>query len=298
MQYDHTGFAHAKDGTKLFYGIAGRGDLTIVLNDGIGCDGFAWTHLHPALCELARVVHWHYRGHGRSGSPVNREHLSLPDLAADQIAVMDHVGVDDALVIGHSMGVQVSLEFYRAAKARTRGLVLLCGSYGKVTKTFHGTGILERVLPTVRDVVTRNPGLARAIWGRIPPALAYKLAKLSREIDGLGVSEKDFVHYMSHIASLEPELFLAMLSQAGDHTAEDLLSEIDVPTLVIAAERDTFTPASLAAYMAEKIPGSDYLFIKGGSHAAPVEQPQPMLEAIDRLIARIPTRTQSGLKTA
>ena len=38
----------------------------IVLSDGIGCDGFAWKYLQPHLAKTHRVLHWHYRAHGRS----------------------------------------------------------------------------------------------------------------------------------------------------------------------------------------------------------------------------------------
>ena len=56
---------------------------------------------------------------------------------------------------------------------------------------------------------------------------------------------------------MDPDVFLAMLRLAGEHSAEDLLPKIQAPVLVLAAERDTFPPADLAEKMAQAIPGAD-----------------------------------------
>lgn len=281
MQYDRQGFATGPDGTRLFYGArgplqrVGRSDVRdgIVLCDGIGCDGFAWKYLQPHLAEEHRVVHWHYRAHGRSGLPRDPARIDLPAHARDLVSVLDEAGLDRAIVVGHSMGTQVALEAYRLAPERVRGMVLMCGSYGKITTTFHGSDVLKQVLPTIIEAVQKNQGLARALWGRIPPGLAFRIAAMSREIDALAIREEDFRWYMEHVATMEPGIFFAMLRLAGEHTAEDLLPEIAVPTLVIAAERDTFTPYGISEHMARAIPGAEFYLLRGASHAAPVEQP-------------------------
>lgn len=283
MEYDRQGFATAEDGTRLFYGVRGEGP-PLLLNDGIGCDGFAWNYLGPTLAEHHRVVHWHYRGHGRSGPPRDRARIDVPALARDALALLDHLDVPTATLFGHSMGTQVALETYRLAPRRVDALVLICGTYGKVTETFHGTDVLKQTLPGIIEKVQTHTGLARALWGRIPPGLAFRVARLSGEIDGLAIREDDFRHYWDHINLMDPEVFLPMLRLAGEHSAEDLLERIDVPTLVIGAERDTFTPPELAEEMARRIPGAEHMLVRGGSHAAPVEQPRAMMVRIDKFL--------------
>lgn len=298
MQYDRQGFASAADGTRLFYGVrgplpedsiperrseaAGAEGPPVVLCDGIGCDGFAWKYLQPHLAETHRVAHWHYRAHGRSGLPRDRARIDLPAHARDLLAVMDAAGLESAILVGHSMGTQVALETYRLAPERVRGMVLMCGSYGKITTTFHGSDVLKQVLPTIIEAVEKNQGIARALWGRIPPGIAFRIAQMSREVDSLAIREEDFRWYMEHVASMEPSIFFAMLRLAGEHTAEDVLPLIQVPTLVMAAERDTFTPSSLAQHMAEVIPGAEFFLLRGASHAAPVEQPVAIERRIDQ----------------
>ena len=109
--------------------------------------------------------------------------------------------------------------------------------------------------------------------GRIPAKLAFHIARLSKEVDVLSIREEDFRPYMEHVAAMDPQIFLAMLRCAGEHTAEDILERISVPTLVVAAERDTFTPALLAEHMTEAIPDAEMYMLTGASHAAPIEQP-------------------------
>jgi pimeloyl-ACP methyl ester carboxylesterase len=290
MQYDRQGFAVAGDGTRLFWGTRSPArepdpeQPAIVLNDGIGCDGFVWKYLQPYLAERYRVVHWHYRAHGRSGLPVDPSRIDLPAHARDLLSVLDTLGVGEAVLVGHSMGTQVSLETFRLAPSRVRGLALLCGSYGKVTSTFHGSDVLKQVLPAVLEAVERRKGLARALWGRLPPKVAFQIAKLSKEVDGLAVREEDFRPYMEHIAAMDPSIFLAMLRCAGEHTAEDVLAKIGAPTLVVSAERDTFTPPSLSQHMADLIPGAELFTLRGASHAAPIEQPVALQLRLDKFL--------------
>lgn len=283
MEYEHQGFATAPDGTRLFWGVRGQGPA-MVLSDGIGCDGWAWNQLHAHFSESHRVLHWHYRGHGRSGSPRDPKRIDVPSLAEDLIAVMDAVQMQDAILVGHSMGTQVCLEVMRGHRERVRALILLAGSYGRVTRTFHGSDALEAWLPAVIETVRRYRGLARAIWGRIPPRISYRIAKMRGEIDALALSEDVFVEYMEHLASMDPDLFLAMLERAGEHTSEDMLARVDVPTLIVSGEHDKFTPSHLSDHMAATIPGAEYLRIPGATHAAPIEQPVIVATRIDKFL--------------
>lgn len=289
MEYDRHGFTAGPDGTRLFWGLRGPVESgsattapTVFLNDGIGCDGFAWKYLQPYLADRHRVIHWHYRAHGRSGLPVDRARIDVPAHARDLLALMDAHEVDEAILFGHSMGTQLALEAYRLAPERVSGLVLVCGSYGRVTSTFHGSDMLRQVLPGLLETVDKRRGLARALWGRMPVKLAFRLARMAKEVDGLAIREEDFRPYLEHVASMDPAIFLAMLRHAGEHTAEDILELIEVPTLVIAAERDTFTPALLATQMAESISEAELYVLRGASHAAPVEQPVAIQLRVDK----------------
>ena len=286
MQYDERGFATAADGTRLFFGIRGSGP-GLVLLDGIGCDGWAWIHIQPHLALRNRVVHCHYRGHGRSGRVLNLASATVETLSDDVERVLVATGIPRAVLVAHSMGTQVALELYRQHPERVRALILVCGSHGRITHTFHGNDLLHRALPVLISNVRRYEGVARALWGRLPPALSYRVAGWLREIDGAALRSEDFKLYVEHLSDIELDLYLSMLQNAGDHTAEDLLPQIRVPTLVIAAERDTFTPRDVVKDMADHIPGAIYKELAGASHAAPSEQPDQINGYIDEFLATL-----------
>jgi len=291
VDYEREGFVEGADGTRLFFEALGEGDPPIILTDGIGCDGFAWRYLAPLLAENHRIVHWHFRGHGRSGPPLDRNRLSIEDLAADLRNICERLDVRRPVIAAHSMGVQVALEYYRQDPNDVAALVLMCGTFGRITTTFHGTDLLHQVLPGLVRGTQMFPSMARAVWGRVPAAIAFRLACAGRELDGERIREEDFHRYWEHSSLMDPDVFLRMLQHAGQHDARELLPELDVPTLVVAAERDTFTPMVLAREMAASIPNAELEIIEEASHAAPVEQP-------DRIVTRIEDFLSSRLGLA
>ncbi len=277
------GFALGPDGTAIYYRVAGNGPA-IVLCDGILCEGFVWRYLRPVLAASHRVVHWNYRAHGRSGLPRDPARIDIVDHVEDLVAVLDALGIPNAIIAGHSMGTQVCLELYRRHPERVRAMLLLCGSYGRITRTFQGSDVLYRLLPLLLEQRRRYPRLARALWAMTPARLAWRLAKLTRQVDPERTRADDMIPYFEHLGEMEPEYFLRMVQAAGEHSAEDMLPTVRVPTLVIAAERDSFTPSRLAEQMARQIPNARYLMIDGGTHAAPIEQPAAVNAAVTQFL--------------
>ena len=262
------------DRSPLFYESWGdRGARTpVLLCDGIGCDGYVWRYLRQDLPDRFGV-HPHYRGHGRTAAPLDSARVTIEDLADDVACVLDDAEVDRAVLIGHSMGVQVALETYRRHRTRVAGLVLVCGAPSHPLKTFRGSAALEQLLPTIQKWVTRMPrAINRVTRLVLPTRIAYEIAarlEIRREL----VEPADFMPYLEGVARIDARLFVAMLSAAGQHSAEDLLPEIAVPVLVVAAERDGFTPPERSRAMALAIPGAELLEIPNASHTAPIERP-------------------------
>ena len=297
------GYAIAtSDGSPLFYESWGeRGTLVPVLFcDGIGCDGYVWRYLRDDL-GTRFGLHPHYRGHGRTAPPRDPARVTIEDLADDVACVLDDALVDRAVLVGHSMGVQVALETYRRHASRVAGLVLVCGAPSHPLKTFRGSAMLEDLLPTIQKWIQRVPGVINRVTRTLlPTRLAYEVAsrlEIRREL----VEPADFMPYLEGMARIDARLFVAMLSAAGQHSAEDLLPRIDVPVLVVAGGRDGFTPPERSRAMAEAIPGAELLEIPNASHTAPIERPklvdQTVREFIDRRIDGAPVRSASRSPT-
>jgi pimeloyl-ACP methyl ester carboxylesterase len=244
------------------------------LCDGIVCDGFIWKYLWDDLAPVVPVTHWHYRGHGRSAAPADPDRIDIPAHADDLSTVRRYVGNPPCVLIGHSMGCQVALEGYRQNPEGVRGIILICGSFGRVTETFHGVPILQWILPKLLGAVLRRPNVARALWTRVPPDTALKMALRWGEIDPERINPDDMLPYLRHMTHVDLPMFLRMLRAAGEHTAEDLLREVNVPVLVVAGERDSFTPSYLSERIAREMPRAELLRVERGTHCASIEQPE------------------------
>jgi pimeloyl-ACP methyl ester carboxylesterase len=280
--------AAPSDGTRLFYSDDDRGEsyTPVVLCDGIGCDGYVWRYLRRSLAPR-RVVHPHYRGHGRSQAPRDRSRVTIADLADDLAGVLDDAAVPRAVLMGHSMGVQVALETWRRHRDRVAGLVLVCGAPSHPLRTFRGVRTLEDLLPTVERLIVRAPrlinGVTRAL---LPTRLALAIAgrvEINREL----VQPDDFMPYLEGMARMDVRVFLAMLAAAGQHSADEWLGEVDVPVLVVSGGRDGFTPPARSREMAAAIPGATLLEVPDGSHTAPIERPAEIDQAVLSFLAGI-----------
>jgi pimeloyl-ACP methyl ester carboxylesterase len=217
------------------------------------------------------VAHWNYRGHGRSAQPADPEAIRVEDHASDLDVVRRHIGDPPVILIGHSFGCQVALEAYRMRPEGIRGLILLCGSSGRVTHTFKNSDVLAQILPRLIATVDAHPHLARALWGHVPAEAAMRIAMLTGEIDAKAMDPRDLLPYLNHMVDIDLPMFLRMLRNAGEHSAADLLPEVKVPVLVVGSDRDSFTPLAASEQMAAAMPKGELLTVSG-THVAPIEQ--------------------------
>lgn len=275
------------DGTRLHYTVTGDavpGRPDLLLSDGIGCDGFIWRYLEPRLQSRGRVIHMHMRGHGRSAAPADSSEIEIHSHADDWRAVMDAEGVDSAVMLGHSMGVQVCLETWHRHADRVAGLVLICGSFQNPVATFHDGDSLAKALPILQGVARVGGRLTRFVWNRLVKLpVGFQVARLS-EIHPDLARRADFLPYLEHLAQMDPQWFFKMLGGASRHSADGYLEQIDVPTLVITGELDRFTPAHLSATMARRISGSSSLEVAEGTHTTPIEQPTLVNHAVEEFL--------------
>jgi pimeloyl-ACP methyl ester carboxylesterase len=294
-----SGYADAPDGTRIHWSAVGTGAPALVCCDGIGCDGFAWKYLVRDFAPRHRIVRWHYRGHGRSGIPEDRDRVGFDDISADLQAVLEAASAPQAVLLGHSMGVQVALEYHRRHPARVLGLILMCGSHGLPLDTFHDSKALKILLPSMIAAAQKYPQAMNLIWRLAAGGeLAYQIAT-HLEVNGKLVRRDDFAPYFRHLSGMDPLFFLGMLRHASEHTAFDHLPHVNVPTLIVAGTEDTFTPYWLSQEMHARVPGAELLTVPGGTHVAPIEQPELITLRLEKFLARIPASGgASALRTA
>ena len=269
---------HGVDGTELLAREVGPADgPAVLLADGVGCDGYIWRYLTTDLIRSGyRVLHFQYRGHGRSERPQSADRIHIVDHADDLALCLDAFSAPTAALIGHSMGVQVIFETWRRHRERVSCLVAVAGSAGRPLDSFGGEDLLLRLQPLIATLARRGGPLFRRVWRRALRSRASVLLGLATELNAANIRVADFSPYLQTLSEMQPTDFIDMVGAAGRHDARDILSIIDVPTAVIAAERDGYTPERLSKAMADIIPGARYHVILEGSHAAPLEFPERM----------------------
>lgn len=281
----HERFVTSFDGTQLFVTTDGQGPA-LVLNDGIGCDGYIWRYLRPALRERYRLVHWHYRGHGRSRVPEGYSNLDVDSILKDLDAVCAATGVEQGVFFGHSMGVQLVLEYALTRPKLVSGVVAMCGSYGSLLKNFHDNGLLEKVFPYAFALAKRFPRATQKFWSTVLTQDVSIHASRYLEMNHRAVKHEDVVPYFDHLASMDPHAFLTMLGSTADHNVEHRLGTMAQPVLIVAGEHDTFTPAWISRRMSRLIPNAELLVVQGGSHVAPLESPELVELRVEKFLER------------
>jgi pimeloyl-ACP methyl ester carboxylesterase len=275
----------AEDGTSIWYGTEGEGPA-LVLCDGFACDGFIWPYIIDHFCESFRIVRWHYRGHGQSSPPTSIDHVDVETLCHDLHGVLSELEIDEAIFAGHSMGVQVILQYVGLYREQVRALVPICGTYKHPLDTFHNNDKMRTFLPYLERFVELGSDQLQALWSSLTPSsLSYLLASKT-EINGKLVRRSDFQPYLEHVAHMDLTVFIAMLKELADHTTENILPDIAVPALIIAGELDGFTPLWRSREMEELIPNAELLVLPGGTHVGPIELPDMVIGGIDAFFAR------------
>lgn len=260
------------DGTLIRYSTRGSG-LPLVTANGVANTTTFWHYFEDHFSRFARVICWDYRGHGRSRVPRDLSTFTVPCYAGDLKAVLDHAGVEKAVLVGFSMGAQVILEFYRDNADRVLALVPLNGPCGNPFEAFGSSRAFEKIYTDVLNFLIEHPEGLEAVG--VPLLLSpatWPVAKLV-EIDRHRASKLEMDLYFEHIAKMgfanEMRAFLGM----ARHSAEDVLPDVKVPTLVIAGQKDGMCPARLVKRIYRKVPGAELFVVPHGTHATLIEQP-------------------------
>jgi pimeloyl-ACP methyl ester carboxylesterase len=241
------------NGVSLSYEVSGSGPA-VLLTHGYSSTGRAWADQHRALADRYRLITWDMRGHGETESPADPAQYSHALTVGDMRGLLQHLGVERAVIGGLSLGGTMSLAFHARHPDMVRALVI-CDS---------GPGY-------------RNPD-ARAEWNQRAHTRAADLE--ARGLEALARGSRDMREAVLRHRSAQGLAHAArgMLTQA-DASIIDSLPAIRVPTLVIVGDQDTPFIAP-CEYMAKKIPGARLEVIADAGHSSNLDQP----EAFNRVL--------------
>lgn len=118
----------ASDGVELSYSTQGPSGTPVVLLHGWACNSGDWSWTVDSLCAAHQVIAPDLRGHG--GSSTLADDFSAHRFALDVVELLDHLGLDRVILVGHSLGGLIASEVAIRWPDRVRGLVAIDPAYG------------------------------------------------------------------------------------------------------------------------------------------------------------------------
>ena len=234
-----TQFEHG--GHRLAYTVFGAGPRTTVLLHGLLLSRRMHEQLARALAERGnRVLTLDLLGHGRADRPPDMWRYSMTAFGAQVIALLDHLEVDEAVVLGTSLGANVSLECASLAPERLRGLVI------EMPVLDHALLGCALAFTPLMVALTFGEPLMRAVsrGTRMVPRLPWQLDIV---LDTLRQDPKPS-------AAVLQGLFFG---RTAPHRSER--RTFDMPALVIGHQYDIVHPFSDAGMLAEELPNGRLL---------------------------------------
>jgi pimeloyl-ACP methyl ester carboxylesterase len=253
----------AVDGGSLAWQAVGDGP-PVVLVHGFALDRHMWDDITPGLAHDFTVISYDCRGFGASAEFDTATGYTH---AEDLLALLAHLGLQRAALVGLSFGGGVVLKTALHSPETVTHLVLVAAVLGGVPWDEESLRASEAV-----DLAVRLGGVTagRRAWCAHPlftpafehPDLAARLVEMVNGYPG------------HHWLGTDPH------SAEFDARPIDVLDTITVPTTVIVGDRDVRCFREMASVLARGIPGAQLVTIPGAGHMTPMEAPEAVLPAL------------------
>ncbi|MBA3822897.1 MAG: alpha/beta fold hydrolase [Ktedonobacterales bacterium] len=262
------------DDVTLHYAEYGSADgLPVMLLHAFPLSGGMWQPQAEALVASlgCHVIVPDLRGSGASSVPLGP--YPMERMAADVLALADHLGLASFVLGGLSMGGYVSFAVLRAAPDRLRALILADTRPGADTadgqRAREGLAQLAEREGAAPIAETMLPNLLSAT-GLASGAIPDRVRALILANSGAGIAGA------ARGMALRPD-------------ASDLLPTIACPTLIIVGEQDLVTPPHFAQTMFESIPNATLQVISDAGHLSNMEQPDAFADIVEHFLRALPT---------
>jgi pimeloyl-ACP methyl ester carboxylesterase len=262
---------------------------TVLLCNGLGTSAWAWPALLRADCGV-RVISWNHRGTGGSERPSDLSRTGIEEFVEDGLSVMDHFGVDRAVLMGWSMGVNTMFELAFRHPERVKGLFAVAGVPGDTFATMLGPLRLPHL---VARGITVNLSRAVKLAGRAITPVTTRLPVGPRVVSVLSHSGFMFPVQDPELAAIAVKEFLTTpiewyfhLAMATSEHGRVSLSKLDVPVVFVAGRWDLLSGARDMASAAARIPGAEYVELRG-SHFLQMEHPDRVHELLLEFLERV-----------
>ncbi len=273
----------ALNGIEIHYEVHGEG-TPLVLAHGYTASLEMWRDQVPAFSSQYRLVIYDCRGHGASTAPAGLDRYSLArDYVGDQLALMDHLGIDRAYVGGLSMGGMIAQEFVLQHPERVSAALLF--------DTGPGMGAVARdpafaarfgQMRETMQALARTKGMGAIIDAMRNSPMTF------RPPPGTPVPEGVRRH-VENMRQMSVDGYLGGGKALQDWAGSlDRLHQITAPALVLVGEHDALLPASRLIH--ERIAGSRFALLRNSGHGTNLWRPEAFTRATMDFLADVDAR--------
>jgi pimeloyl-ACP methyl ester carboxylesterase len=251
-----TGYADV-NGLHLYYETYGSGAPLVLLHGGMLTIDLNFASLIPTLAQTHTVIGVEMQGHGRTAN-IDRE-ITYANLATDIVALLDHLAIERAAVLGHSMGGGVALELAVNHPDRVSAIVPISASVSK-----------DGMHPDLLDPSTFETS-------SIMPT-AQDFADFKGAYERLSPHPEQFDAFLMSLSGMDSDF-------AG--WTDEQLAGISCPVLIVLGDND-FTTVAHAGVMLAKIPNSTLAVIPATTHMQVTRRDTILLPMLEQFFAAHP----------
>jgi 3-oxoadipate enol-lactonase len=244
--------SNSLDEFEIFYRIAGDSDnpAVILIHGAAGSSDTTWYNTYQALENDYYVIAPDLRGHGLTMQPYAP--TSIEEMADDVYALMQTLGIQEAHIVGHSMGGLVTMQFARAHPDNALSLTLIDTTAGFAPSKLYKVGFA--LYPLYVRAQNRLTGWQQENHVRAISFSRYEVDPMYRE----------WVFQKRSFNQTQP--FVNWWRAIGEFDARDWLSEIKQPTLIIYGKDDDLIRTELREELISRFPHAQVVTIAGARH--------------------------------
>ena len=246
----------------------------LIFNYGLICSNSHWEKQTSYFDQKGyKILIHNYRAHFNSQGEDDIERVTFQTISFDINTICEQLGIKKVVLFGHSMGVNVALEFTRRFPEKVVSQVLIAGTIFPPHDVVFNSQKMNFVFPVIGFVQKKFPDLYTFLFktGGLNPLVCHFVHKF-----GYHTKETPREHiqvYLNRIGKLPSKLFVQLIKEMKDHDIINYLHEIKPPTLIISGDNDKVIPFSIQRIIQAKIPHSELYMVKDGSHVPQLDFP-------------------------
>jgi pimeloyl-ACP methyl ester carboxylesterase len=270
------------NGLTVHYKTMGQGEPYFILLHGFGASVFSWHAVMEPLSQYGTVIAYDRPAFGLTERPMKWTGVNPYSPEANVallLGLMDHLGIQKAILVGNSAGGTVSMQFALAHPDRVQALILVDPA------VYEGGGG-----PSWVRILGKTPQMQH-----LGPLFVRSIQKSGLDLittawhDPSKITQETWDGYTKPLKSDNWDRALWDFTMASHSTGlTDHLKDFTVPILIITGDDDRIVPTANSIRLGSEILGAQLVVIKDAGHVPHEEQPAAFMQAVKEFLAKLP----------